>query len=119
MTRIKIRIHPCDPWHFLYFLPEPHGQGSLRPGGGVSYLTVGFFNSSPVTNRHSPSSRSNRLRSRCRWSSPPCVVNCASNDTNALLSLTCFVSMISSPRHVDVSDHSRINERSISLRVRE
>ena len=19
------------PWHFLYFLPEPHGQGSLRP----------------------------------------------------------------------------------------
>src|SRR5438874_10465467 len=19
------------PWHFLYFLPDPHGQGSLRP----------------------------------------------------------------------------------------
>jgi hypothetical protein len=19
------------PWHFLYFLPEPHGHGSLRP----------------------------------------------------------------------------------------
>src|SRR5882757_9668120 len=19
------------PWHFLYFFPEPHGQGSLRP----------------------------------------------------------------------------------------
>jgi hypothetical protein len=19
------------PWHFLYFLPEPQGQGSLRP----------------------------------------------------------------------------------------
>ena len=21
-----------EPWHFLYFLPLPHGQGSLRPG---------------------------------------------------------------------------------------
>jgi hypothetical protein len=20
------------PWHFLYFLPLPQGQGSLRPG---------------------------------------------------------------------------------------
>lgn len=19
------------PWHFLYFLPEPHGHGSFRP----------------------------------------------------------------------------------------
>ena len=23
--------HPSRPWHCLYFLPEPHGQGSLRP----------------------------------------------------------------------------------------
>ena len=22
------------PWHFLYFLPEPQGQGSLRPTFG-------------------------------------------------------------------------------------
>src|SRR5581483_2190444 len=22
---------PQAPWHFLYFLPEPHQQGSLRP----------------------------------------------------------------------------------------
>src|SRR4051794_38308423 len=22
------------PWHFLYFLPLPHGHGSLRPGSG-------------------------------------------------------------------------------------
>ncbi len=22
------------PWHFLYFLPEPHGHGSLRPTFG-------------------------------------------------------------------------------------
>ena len=25
------RIHPSRPWHCLYFFPEPHGQGSLRP----------------------------------------------------------------------------------------
>src|SRR5262249_22004395 len=23
----------CCPWHFLYFFPEPHGHGSLRPTG--------------------------------------------------------------------------------------
>ena len=23
--------HQVAPWHFLYFLPLPHGQGSLRP----------------------------------------------------------------------------------------
>src|SRR6266849_7336959 len=23
--------HAVAPWHFLYFLPEPHGHGSLRP----------------------------------------------------------------------------------------
>src|SRR5216684_3246172 len=23
--------HALAPWHFLYFLPEPQGQGSLRP----------------------------------------------------------------------------------------
>src|SRR4029078_1058231 len=21
----------CTKWHFLYFFPDPHGQGSLRP----------------------------------------------------------------------------------------
>src|ERR671936_667923 len=25
------RASPQAPWHFLYFLPEPHQQGSLRP----------------------------------------------------------------------------------------
>ena len=24
-------VHACFPQHFLYFLPEPQGQGSLRP----------------------------------------------------------------------------------------
>src|SRR5438128_11227886 len=23
--------HALAPWHFLYFFPEPQGQGSLRP----------------------------------------------------------------------------------------
>jgi len=26
-----MRSQAVAPWHFLYFLPEPHGQGSLRP----------------------------------------------------------------------------------------
>jgi hypothetical protein len=38
----KHRVAPCysmfsfAPWHFLYFLPLPHGQGSLRPTLGCS-----------------------------------------------------------------------------------
>ncbi len=28
------------PWHFLYFLPEPHQQGSLRPMFSCSFLTT-------------------------------------------------------------------------------
>ena len=24
-------VYAAAPWHFLYFLPEPHGQGSFRP----------------------------------------------------------------------------------------
>src|ERR1700730_17655058 len=24
-------LQASAPWHFLYFFPEPHGQGSLRP----------------------------------------------------------------------------------------
>ena len=27
----KARNYTSAPWHFLYFLPEPHGHGSLRP----------------------------------------------------------------------------------------
>src|SRR5262249_46505406 len=30
-TARKSHNHALMPWHFLYFLPEPHGQGSLRP----------------------------------------------------------------------------------------
>src|SRR5437762_10259288 len=28
------------PWHFLYFLPEPHQQGSFRPTFSLSDLTI-------------------------------------------------------------------------------
>ena len=28
--------HFPTPWHFLYFLPEPHGQGSFRPTSGTA-----------------------------------------------------------------------------------
>jgi hypothetical protein len=32
---IKPPLHKTNqafrPWHFLYFFPEPHGHGSLRP----------------------------------------------------------------------------------------
>src|SRR5262249_48773107 len=31
------------PWHFLYFLPLPHGQGSLRPTLGSARRTVCCF----------------------------------------------------------------------------
>src|SRR5271155_3898432 len=26
------------PWHFLYFLPLPHGHGALRPSFGSAYI---------------------------------------------------------------------------------
>src|SRR5436190_9388475 len=44
-------VFPCQaaaPWHFLYFLPLPHGHGSLRPTFGSSRLTVLITSSPPV-----------------------------------------------------------------------
>src|SRR5947207_2388626 len=32
--------HTAAPWHFLYFFPEPHGHGSLRPTFGSLRMTV-------------------------------------------------------------------------------
>src|SRR5438094_8124802 len=32
--------YTAAPWHFLYFFPEPHGQGSLRPTFGSLRTTV-------------------------------------------------------------------------------
>src|SRR3954463_12001129 len=36
------------PWHFLYFLPLPHGHGSLRPTFGSSRFTWRVTSSPPV-----------------------------------------------------------------------
>src|SRR5689334_6649824 len=41
--------HAAAPWHFLYFLPLPHGHGSLRPTFGPSCRTVLIAASSPPT----------------------------------------------------------------------
>src|SRR5687767_14374337 len=36
------------PWHFLYFLPLPHGHGSLRPTLGSSRRMVLMTSSPPA-----------------------------------------------------------------------
>src|SRR5262249_9047507 len=41
--------HAAAPWHFLYFFPLPHGQGSLRPTFGSSRRTCLIGASSPPT----------------------------------------------------------------------
>lgn len=35
---LTIDCQALRPWQFLYFLPEPHGQGSLRPIRGPDAL---------------------------------------------------------------------------------
>ena len=40
LGRLLFDIDPPYPWHFLYFLPLPQGQGSLRPTFGPSRRTV-------------------------------------------------------------------------------
>ena len=41
---------PVAPQHFLYFLPEPQGQGSFLPTFSAAFLTTGrFFSPSPPT----------------------------------------------------------------------
>ena len=37
---VDVQAAPAAPWHFLYFLPDPHGQGSLRPTLAVLRFTV-------------------------------------------------------------------------------
>jgi hypothetical protein len=41
-----IRTAPVAPQHFLYFLPLPQGQGSLRPG------LEGIYTFSDLMNRN-------------------------------------------------------------------
>src|SRR6185436_16556945 len=45
-VRLSGRGH--EPWHFLYFLPLPHGQGSFLPTLGSSRLNVLMTSSPPV-----------------------------------------------------------------------
>src|ERR1043165_3754967 len=39
--------HAAVPWHFLYFFPEPQGQGSLRPTFASLRFTVCGCDESP------------------------------------------------------------------------
>jgi hypothetical protein len=32
------RTYRPTPWHFLYFFPEPQGQGSFRPTSGTAVV---------------------------------------------------------------------------------
>ena len=50
-----LRLHFPLPQHFLYFLPLPHGQGSLRPIFGSSRTYSSPVYISPSMKRHSPS----------------------------------------------------------------
>ena len=52
VTQNRRRLHL--PQHFLYFLPLPHGQGSLRPIFGSSRV-VGFSPTSSPSSNFQPS----------------------------------------------------------------
>ena len=39
--------HCAAPWQDLYFLPLPHGQGSLRPTAFMAFSESSFFGSAP------------------------------------------------------------------------
>ncbi len=51
LLRLRLARHQAPaaaaPWHFLYFLPEPHGHGSLRPTLGWLRWIVSTFASWP------------------------------------------------------------------------
>ena len=75
------------PWHFLYFLPEPHGHGSLRPTLGRSRL-------------HRLRRRRRRRRRAVRGLAPPPAARrgrfwpCAASASSSLLSATpCSISL--------------------------
>jgi hypothetical protein len=39
--------YAATPWHFLYFLPLPHGHGSLRPTFGAPPFEAGLEAAAP------------------------------------------------------------------------
>src|ERR1039458_4145722 len=59
------------PWHFLYFFPLPHGQGSLRPTFCPTATVLGPLESSPPTG--SAASSLSFLRSMLRVKSCICA----------------------------------------------
>ena len=65
------------PWHFLYFFPEPHGQGALR--GTLSLITwLGCLPCGAAAASSPPLSTAARLsETRCGWAC------CASGRTNS------------------------------------
>lgn len=40
--------HHAAPWQFLYFFPDPHGHGSLRPTLGPTWIGANFGACPPV-----------------------------------------------------------------------
>src|SRR5258706_2763535 len=57
-------------WHFLYFLPLPHGQGSLRPTRGP-VRTTGAASAGPTAGRPARPPRSSPASSPAGASPPP------------------------------------------------
>src|SRR5580700_2546350 len=47
IPRLRSGLTPHAPWHFLYFLPEPQGQGSLRPTFSAPRTTCWTVRCSP------------------------------------------------------------------------
>ena len=58
---VHVSHHWLAPWHFLYFLPLPHGHGSFRPTFGSSRFTVLIASSPPTRARFRP----RRAKRRC------------------------------------------------------
>src|SRR5262249_11639804 len=53
-TRLNLPHTVCRMWQFLYFFPEPHGHGSLRPTRGPLWRIGSVFFTSPVLSRSRP-----------------------------------------------------------------
>src|SRR3954471_14538156 len=72
--RLTRYANALAPWHFLYFLPDPHGHGSLRPTFGSSRLTCstcGTISSSAQAPPPPPAAAAAAAASALGWSGPP------------------------------------------------
>ena len=66
----RSRRHSPTPWHFLYFLPLPQGQGSFLPTRGSVRRTGGPLTSTPSTNTQRDPCLRKSARSRCSTLTP-------------------------------------------------